>query len=217
MKNKLFAATGLALGLMWIAGCSVPTTRYYSLAQAAPGPVAASPASSASSAAASASPLFIELAPVSVPERFARPQLVVRAKDSADGAEVRVLEQRRWASSFENELRDALASGIASRLGAVDLTAGGRQRGQPVLRIAVRMSQFDAVLDSRIDAAFSWTVRRSDDDASGSCRIALTEAIGGNADSVAQGAQRITARLADAVAASAAALQAGKPVACPAA
>ena len=73
-------------------------------------------------------------------------------------SQVEILEQHRWSSSFENELRDALASGIASRLGALDVTKGGRPRGAAGLG-ASRCSCGSSMRceGERVDAAFSWT------------------------------------------------------------
>lgn len=179
------------LAAMLLAGCASNAPQYYSLAETVP--TARMPAAGA--------PLFIELAPVAMPERFARPQLVVRQKAAIDGPQVDILEDHRWSSSFENELRDALSSGIAARLGAVDATRGGSPRGQPVMRIAVQLRQFDAVEGSRIDAGFSWTLRRRDEGLPVACQLALSELIEGvGIDAVARGAQRATAKLADAIA-----------------
>jgi len=191
-----------AAALLVMAGCGSTRTHFYSLAETA-APAVRAPA-------AAGAPLFIELAPIALPERFARPQLVVRHKDSAAGPQVEILEQHRWSSSFENELRDALGSAVAARLGAVDLTRTGRQRGQAALRIGVQMGQFDAVEGSRVDAAFSWTLRRTDEGPTVGCRMSLSEPVGGGIDALAQGAQRVAARLADAIAASVPALQ-GQP------
>jgi uncharacterized lipoprotein YmbA len=194
----------LAAALLAVAGCGSTRTQFYSLAETtAPAPRAPS---------AAAAPLYIELAPIAMPERFARPQLVVRQQGSAAGPQVEILEQHRWSSSFENELRDALGSAIAARLGAVDLTRTGRLRGQPAVSIGVQMGQFDAVEGSRVDAAFSWTLRRTDEGPSVGCRIVLTEPVGGGIEALAQGSQRVASRLADAIAASVPALQ-GQPVA----
>ena len=87
-----------------------------------------------------------------------------------------------------------LGSGIASRLGAVDVTKSGRQRGQPATRIAVQLGQFDAVEGSRVDASFTWTVRRTDEGPATGCRLSLSEPVGGGFDALAQGAQRVTSR-----------------------
>lgn len=183
-----------------LAGCASKPDNYYTLAS----PVAA--ADAAPSTLGGAAPLYIELAPVAVPERFARPQMVVREPNGS--VQVAVLEQHRWASSFENELRDALASGIAGRLGALDVTKGGRQSSQPVWRIAVQLQQFDAVDGGRVDAGFSWTLRRSDEARTLVCQLNLGEPVGSGMDAVARGAQRVTAAAAAAMARSVAAARA---------
>jgi uncharacterized lipoprotein YmbA len=182
------------------AGCASKPDNYYTLAS----PVAA--AEAAPSTLGSAAPLYIELAPVAVPERFARPQMVVRQPNGS--VQVEVLEQHRWAASFENELRDALASGIAGRLGALDVTKGGRQSSQPVWRIAVQLQQFDAVDGGRVDASFNWTLRRSDEARTVVCQLNLGEAVGSGMDAVAQGAQRVTSAAAAAMARSVSAARA---------
>lgn len=200
-----FAVAAVAV----LAGCASPTDRYYTLATAGTGaPVAAVPAAQPGGA----TPVFIELAPVAVPERLARPQMVVQKRGGT--AEVQLLEQHRWSSSFENELRDALASGIASRLGAIDVTKGGRQPSQPAWRIAVQLRQFDAVEDTRVDATFSWTVRRSDSDLSASCQWSTTEPVGAGIDALAQGAQRVAARASDVMARHVAALRTAPTAGC---
>ena len=206
MKTTHFRLAAAALGAAWlVAACgSSGGPQYYSLADSA------APARAPMSAGGA--PAYIELAPIAMPERFARPQLVVRKKDAPDSPAVDILEQHRWSSSFEDELRDSLGSGIASRLGAVDVTKSGRQRGQPATRIAVQLEQFDAIEGKRVDASFTWTVRRTDEGPATGCRLSLSEPVGGGFDALAQGAQRLTSRLADAIAASVPA-PAGQPTA----
>ena len=196
MRTKNFSPMAAMLAAAWLAaGCgSAAGPRYYSLAQPTP---------PARAAAVAAAPSYIELAPIAMPERFARPQLVVRGKDG--GPAVEILEQHRWSSSFENELRDALGSAIAGRLGAVDVSKTGRPRDQPATRIAVQLEQFDAIEGERIDARFSWTVRRTDEGSATGCRLSVSEPVGGGFDALAQGAQRVAAKLADAIADSVAA------------
>jgi uncharacterized lipoprotein YmbA len=197
-SSRIAALTGALL----MAGCAGTATQYYSLADAAPPPRA--------TAAAAATPLFIELAPVAMPERFARPQLVVRQKGTAEGPQIDILEQHRWSSSFENELRDALGSGIAARLGAVDATRLGLPRGQPAIRIAVQLQQFEAVESGRVDAAFSWTLRRAGEIPAAACQLSLSEPVESGIGALARGTQRATAKLADAIARSVTALQANQ-------
>lgn len=197
-----------------LAGCASPPDRYYTLtAVGIDTPASLRPAGA---------PLVIELAPLALPERLARPQMLVRQAGDAPSAEVGVLEQHRWASSFENELRDALASGVAARLGAIDATrSGGQTGGQPAWRVAVQVQRFDAVENAKVDVALSWSIRRSDapvaavvstsaatspmtvvptTPADARCQWASTEPVGNGIDAVAQGAQRVTARAAEAIA-----------------
>ena len=114
MTTTHFRLVAAVLGAAWlVAGCgSAGGPQYYSLADTA--------APSRALVSAGGAPAYLELAPIAMPERFARPQLVVRKKNAPDSPAVDILEQHRWSSSFENELRDTLGSGIASRLGAVD-------------------------------------------------------------------------------------------------
>ncbi|KLN57826.1 membrane integrity-associated transporter subunit PqiC [Variovorax paradoxus] len=208
-QKKPFLLAATAAALMVLAGCAGKPDNYYTLAS----PVAA--ADAAPSTLGSAAPLYIELAPVAVPERLARPQMVVGRRNGS--VQVDVLEQHRWAVSFENELQDALASGIAARLGALDVTKGGRQSSQPVWRIAVQVRQFDAIDGGRVDAGFNWTLRRSDEPRTMACQLNLGEAVAGGIDAVAQGAQRVTAAAAAAIARSVSAARANPAAtACPA-
>ena len=210
MSITTIRARGLVLvAAAWLAGCTAtPPTRYYSLADAAP---------AGSAATTTGAGTFIELAPIAMPERFARPQLVVRQQAASEGPQVEVLEQHRWSSSFDNELRDALASGIAQRLGAVDASKSGRPRGQPVVRIAVQLRQLDAVQGSGVDAGFSWTVRRTEESLAVGCQLFVSQpATGGSIDELARATQRATAQLADAIARSVKALQGSASDSCPA-
>ncbi|WPH11453.1 PqiC family protein [Variovorax paradoxus] len=192
MKNKNLFSLAAVAALTILAGCASKPDSYYTLASAVPA------AEAAPSTLGTAAPLYIELAPVAVPERLARPQMVVGRPSGS--VQVDVLEQHRWAASFENELQDALASGIAARLGALDVTKGGRQSAQPVWRIAVQVRRFDAVDGGRVDAGFSWTLRRSDEPRTVVCQLDVGEAVVGGIDAVAQGAQRVTAAAAAAIA-----------------
>lgn len=214
-KTKFPRLALAACVLALLAACGGTPTRYYTLAESTP--PAAAPRTGADGAA-----LAIEMAPVALPERFARPQLVVRRTSmlqlrEAPQAEVDVLEQSRWSSSFEYELRDALASGVAGRLSAFDATKSGRPRGIPVYRISVQMLDFDAQPGTRVDTAFGWSIRRGDGDTLLTCQLRLTESVTGGVEGVAVGAQRITGRLSDELARSVSALAANQPARCPAA
>lgn len=186
-----FSIAASALAALLVAGCAGKPTLYYTLADSA--------LPTALPASTGAAPVYLDMAPVAVPERLARPQMVVRQQGDAS-AQVSLLEQHRWASSFENELRDALASGVAARLGAIDITKGGRQATTPAYRVAVQVRQFDATEGSRVDGNFSWTIRRTDETRAMACKLSISEPVGAGMDAVAQGARRLTGELAAAIA-----------------
>lgn len=204
MKSARSAATVLAAVVAVLAtGCANSPDRYYTLAE----PVAETPLPSASA-------IFIDIAPVAMPERLARPQLVVR-RGGASTAEVALLEQHRWTASFESELRDALGAGIAARLGAVDVTKGARLAGAPAWRIAVQLQRLDLVEGERAEASFSWTVRRADVERGTACQWRGSEPAAGGIDALALGARRLTGGVSAQIARHVQALQADPAAACP--
>lgn len=203
------AFVGCALALA-LAACAAAPVRYYTLASTAP-PQAVRQVADVSGRKM---PIHFDLASVGVPERLARPQMVVRSAADRGSTRVDVLEQQRWSSPFDSELRDALASAIASRLGAVDVTRGGQLPGHPVYRIAVRLRQFDAILDQRVNADFGWTITRSDDERNAICRSFDSEPVSAGMDGLVQGVQRAVANTADRIAAQIARLQDNRSAPC---
>ena len=144
-------------------------------------------------------PIFIDVLPVNVPERLARPQLVVRSGGSGPQTQLFILEQDRWSSPFNYELRDAFASGIASQIGGVNDVRGIRAPDQPGYRIAIELSQFDAIVGDSVQAGFGWTITRSTDGRSIACYAAITEPIGGGIEGVVAGIQRVVASVVEGV------------------
>jgi uncharacterized lipoprotein YmbA len=212
--RRVATALAVVAAAVLAAGCASSPDRYYTLAEPV-GTAAGSVATPAGVAGpAPASGLFIDVAPVAMPERLARPQLVV-SRTGAPAAEVALLEQHRWTSSFESEMRDALAAGIATRLGAVDVTKGARLAGQPVWRVAVQLQRLDLIEGQRADAAFAWTVRRADAERGTACQWSGSEPASGGIEAVALGAQRLTGRVSAQIARHVQALQADPAAACP--
>lgn len=203
LQSSYFSAAVLAV-LLTACGTTGPT-RFYTLA----GPVAATATAPASQPARQR--LLIEVLPVSVPERLARPQIVVRTDD----ARVDILEQDRWSAPLNNELRDALASGIANRLGAIDVTRSGRPANQPAYRIAVELRQLDAVRNGNVQAGFSWTITRTDDARTATCSLTLVEPVsGGGVDALVLGMRKAVDRAVEAIAANVVRVQEGKSEGC---
>ncbi|WP_211473844.1 membrane integrity-associated transporter subunit PqiC [Collimonas humicola] len=192
-------ATALAL-----AGCASSPTRFYTLSA----PQAAVPAQAQNAR------LFIEVSPIALPERLARPQLVVRSSGANAGARVDILEQERWSSPFNNELRDALASGLANRLGATDVSRSGRPTDQPVYRIAIELREFDAAPGDKVQATYSWSITRSDNAKTGACRLTVSEPVAAGIDALVLGVQRTVADAVNAIAANVNTFKSGATPAC---
>ncbi len=156
--TSLLAGALAAAALAAVAGCASPEPRYYTLAQG-PAAVATLPATTP---AASTNTLWLEVAPVRVPERLNRPQLVVR--DGAGGdASLRLLDLARWSSPLPDELRDALSQRLQATLGAVDTYQQGLSDVQPLYRITTEVLRLDADVGQRAGATINWTVRRLPD------------------------------------------------------
>jgi uncharacterized lipoprotein YmbA len=174
-----------------VAGCaSVPETRFYTLS------IRWEPPEIKTVRGDPSTPIFIDILPVNVPERLARPQLVVRFRDFGPQTQLFILEQDRWSSPFNYELRDAFASGIANRTGAVNNARGTRIPDQVGYRIAIELSQFDAIVDDSVTARFSWTITRPVDARSAACSTAVTEPVAGGVEGVVKGVQRAVASVA---------------------
>jgi uncharacterized lipoprotein YmbA len=147
----------LALAAALLAGCASPQPHYFSLAPDArdtrdtrPTPAAAvSPAQQ---------PVWIEVAPVRVPEALNRQQLVVR-----EGGRLKVLDLSRWTSPLPDELRDGLSQSLQLSMGAVDVYQQGLSNVEPVYRITTEVVRMDAEVGQRASATLQWTVRRLPD------------------------------------------------------
>src|SRR5882757_1648995 len=91
---RVFAGLTACAGLVALAACSSPPSRFYTLGSDAP----------AAAAATSRAPLLIEVPPVDVPSQVAKTSFVVQTGAN----QVDVLEQTRWASLPGDEIRRAL-------------------------------------------------------------------------------------------------------------
>ncbi|BCM26235.1 PqiC family protein [Methyloradius palustris] len=193
MKFVKLMLTSVA-AIVLLASCATSVaTRFYTLS---------TPAKSTQPAAKTTA-ISIEVLPVSVPERLKRPQLVI----STQGTQLKILEQDRWSSSFNDELRDVFASGIAAQVGTVDVARGGRIANQPIYRIAITLRQLDAVPGDKIQANFGWTITRLDTgsvvskDVVISCQLTLTKPVSNSIDAVVQGMQAAVADVVTAISA----------------
>lgn len=207
MRPTRVGVAGVTL-VLTIAACALPPVRYYTLATEAP------PPSTAQATRKADGMIYFAVSPVGVPERLARPQIVVRSGSDAGSSQVSVYEQQRWSSSFDNELRDVFGAAIAARVAGIDVTRGGQVPGQPIYRVAIQLLRFDATLDKQVDAAFGWTITRSDDARNAVCQLTGSQPIGPGMDDLVGGIQRLVASAADRIATQIAQLQKASKASC---
>ncbi|SOD42088.1 PqiC family protein [Nitrosovibrio sp. Nv4] len=212
LSRSVFAIMTASMAALWAAGCaSVPETRFYTLS--AP----FRPSTVEDRMPRSITPVYIEVMPVSVPERLARPQLIVRSQGLGQETQLFVLEQDRWASHFNDELRDAFAAGIAGQTGAISEARGARPAhapDQPVYRIAIELSQFDAVVGERVKARFSWAITRLTDTRSAACYAAISEPVDAGISGVVKGIQRVVSTAVEDISKNLIEMDTGHPVTC---
>ncbi|PTR05787.1 hypothetical protein C8R32_11633 [Nitrosospira sp. Nsp5] len=197
------------VGALLAAGCaSVPDTRFYTLS------VPSKPSEVTDASQRSPAPIYIEVMPVNVPERLARPQLVVRSRGSGDETQLFILEQDRWSSHFNKELRDAFTTGIAEQTGAVNDVRGVHKPDQPVYRIAIELNEFDAIVGDRVQARFGWAITRSNDGRGAVCYAVISEAASGGIGGVVKGVQRAVSNVVAEVSKNLVELESGRAATC---
>jgi uncharacterized lipoprotein YmbA len=209
--RALMVGAGMAAAIAILAGCASPEPRYYTLAQPA-GPAPASAGNADTTATMPATdPIWIEVAPVRVPERLNRPQLVVRDgnagnADSASGG-LRLLELSRWSAPLPDELRDALSQRLQVVLGAVDTYQQGLSDMQPLYRVTTEVINMDADLGQHAGATINWTVRRLPDGKTVSGRTQADLPAPGGVDGVVAAYRQFVANAAVDIAAGVASLK----------
>lgn len=111
----------------------------------------------------------IEVMPVGLPDRINRSPI---AWQNTQG-QLQLLDNERWSSSLDAELRDGLSAGLQQKLGAVDRYSSGMQVGQASYRISTDFSRFDIVEQSptvaktshtpyQIEVVVAWMIKLDD-------------------------------------------------------
>ncbi|MFM0070003.1 PqiC family protein [Paraburkholderia sediminicola] len=196
---------GALAGLVAMAACSSPSSRFYTLgADSAPAAGSAAPVS----ARTSATPTWlIEVAPIDVPPQVAKNQLVVQTGPT----QVQVLEQERWASLPGDEIRRALSTSLTQQLGTIDVYGTAYPDTTPVYRVSMNVQRFESWPGSHalIDAV--WSVRAVRGTAVMTCRSVVSEPVSGGYDALVDGHRVALQRIAVQVAAAVQAMAASAP------
>lgn len=176
------SAVSLAAAL---AACSSsPASRFYTLG-----------GNDAATRTAAPAAFYLEVSPVDMPPQVAKNQMVVQ-----DGAaQVRVLEDERWASLPADEVRRALSADLTQRLGAIDVYGTPHPEGVPVYRVKVNVQRFESSPGRRalIDAV--WSVRGVSNQAVLTCRTLAEQPVDGSYDALVAGHRRAVDQLASAI------------------
>ncbi len=193
-----------------LAACATPATmRFYTLST--------SHTQSQPITASKDTPIAIEVLPVRVPDYLKRPQLVLTSKNIS---QLKILEQDRWSSAFNDELHDAFVGGITNQLGAIDISHGGRVANQPIYRISINMQQFNATLGEQVQTNFAWTITRlnagtsSGDMPSLSCQSIISKTVSSDINAVVIGLQEAVADVTKAISANVTSLNTGRNATC---
>ncbi|MFP3565007.1 membrane integrity-associated transporter subunit PqiC [Paraburkholderia sp. SIMBA_030] len=176
--------SGIALAVL--TACASPPARFYTLGTD----------SDSTIGNRTASPAFlIDMRPVKVPVAVARSQLVVQL----NAAQVKVLEDDRWASPLPDEIRNALLAALTRQASALDV----HEVAPPVYQVSVDVQRFESWPGSRalIDAV--WSVRRSDDRETLTCHSIVSQPVSAGYNAVVDGhrqaIRRIAAQIAEGV------------------
>lgn len=170
---------GAVAGLLVLAACSSPSSRFYTL-----GADSAAGSAAQVSARTSAAPAWlIEVAPIDVPPQVSKNQLVVQTGPT----QVQVLEQERWASLPGDEIRRALSTSLTQQLNTIDVYGTAYPDGTPVYRVSMNVQRFESWPGSHalIDAV--WSVRAVRGSAVMTCRSVVSEPVGGGYDALVDG------------------------------
>ncbi|KVQ50011.1 hypothetical protein WK03_06740 [Burkholderia cepacia] len=154
-SSLVSTAVGWTLGASILTGCASPEPRYYTLEQVSAGRAAVEQCA----AAPATGSRWIEVAPVAVPERLNRANLILNQHNGT----FKLLEQDRWLAPLPDELRDALSQRLQSNLGAVDIYQRNPSRVKPQYRVTAAVVSMDAELGIRAGAVINWTVQRVSD------------------------------------------------------
>ncbi|WP_321945278.1 PqiC family protein [Paraburkholderia sp. J10-1] len=170
-------------GLVLLTACASQSARFYTLATDAP----ATPVSGSATSA-----WRIDVRPVKVPAAVARSQLVVQV----DGAQVKVLEDDRWASSLADEIRSALIAGVSRQADTAGPRASVSGADVPVYEITVEVQRFESWPRSHVLVDVIWNVQRPDGAGALSCHSVLSEPVSDGYQAIVDGHRRAIAIIA---------------------
>ena len=197
-RSLLLAACAFTL-----AACSSPPVHYHTLLAPAMAPGTGAPAAFA-----------IDVLPVGIPAQLDQQQLVVR--NGASGLVVQ--DGERWSGPYADEIRNALATQLASSLNVRDVTGLGNASGTTVMRIQVQVRRFDAWVGDKVQFEGTWRLNLAGADVKARllCSSRFEVPARGGYPEVVQAQQLVLSKLAAEIAAGARAWDGASAGTCPA-
>jgi uncharacterized protein len=166
------------------AGCSTPTSRFYTLSRGA-APVNAP--------VASTSAISVIVGPVAIPALVDMPQIVL----STGPNQVTVDEFNRWASPLQNNIARVVAENLVLMLGTPRVSLfQGSLNVEADFRVAIEVQSFDSAPGDAATLNAVWAVRRIKDGKSQTGRTSVRETAGAAGfDALAAAHSRALARM----------------------
>lgn len=169
------ALTGIVLAVL--SACASHPTHFYTFDTVTESTMASHTTSPA---------YLVDLRSVKVPAAVAKSQLVVQV----NAAQVKVLEDDRWASPLPDEIRKALLADVTSQADAPDGHGAGQAGGVPVYQLSVDVQRFESWPGSHslIDAV--WSVRASNRPETLTCHSVVRQPVSAGYDALVEGHRR---------------------------
>lgn len=190
---RLAAGALAACAVLTLGGCAhTPDSRFFTLSGGTADATGTPGAAPAGASLATGAPLLIEVLPVNIPGQVSRPQIVA----TTGAGDVRLEEYNRWASPLADEIGGALSQSLTRSLGAIDSYRTPHPAGSTVYRITVNVRQFESVPGERATIDAVWSVVRSSDALTLTCRSTASETVAAGYDNLTAGHRRALARVA---------------------
>ena len=198
-RRACVASACAVLGMALAACTTAPPTRLHTLMPAQP---------TMRGAGTPTTPVAIVLEPIRIPAQVDQPQWLVRLPDDS----LALLEQERWASPLQDELRQALLEALGARHAILEALPGASSPW----RVRLELSRFDSAPGHGARIEGSWLLSGDLRRPAQRCEWRFAEAASGGVPALAQAHRRAVMRLADALGESLQKLGRGEAASCPA-
>ncbi len=171
---RAVARIATVMGLAALSACASPPAHFYTLGtdgEPTRESVTVSPA------------FWMDMHVVKVPVSVARSQIVVQD----DAARVRILEDERWASPLADEIRNALLAVATRQVGGPNTHQPGHAEDARTYQVSVDVRRFESWPGSHALIDVTWSVSKSNDSRTLTCRSIVSEPVSAGYDALVNG------------------------------